>query len=990
MKKRFLPFSLLLVIMIFGQSVMADPTGHYVPRSKENATADAYLRSMRVNQKTGMIDPAWMIAAAKQTATETRGNGDVYWVSMGPDNMGGRTTSIVYDQENMNHVYIGSMGGGVFQTWNKGISWKKLGDNLMVSCMVQAENGTIYVGTGDGCTAPDFNGLSDLYYSDGFVGSGLYKINTNNVMSRIESTIPSAQDTVGEWAFINDIAVVGNTVIVATSDGLRYSSNETDWNYAKVKVEPAEEKDDEYVELTGNALEVKVVSNDTILASVDGKLYIGKLNEMTCYSTDGTSEEIDSLGVMHKIAMVSGGILDVAVAPTNSNVIYAATISASTGNHVKFYATEDRGASWRIILPTPSANLGHQVYEKKGMFNHGLVVDPTNPDCFYVCGYNIWRMNRPTTQVNGYYLAVKISEASAIHSGINAFAFDPRYTNTQAYVATDGGIYKAKSSGEYYDYTNCNRGYITTRCFNVAPSGKNTRVLGGLLDHGPILIEGLEGTNNMETGELLMPGLTPAHYGVFDESYHAGFCAVSLIQPKAFFLSTNAGGIYRTETGAEDYDFSNFTADQSFTFDGYRMPMALWETFTDENSIEEVWYKCTENHEAGDMVQCFSHNAGYPFMYELPVDMHVNAEDPHHNDSILVPDPITARLYVADETNLYFSNNPLQFSSVTSWYSIAEIGSSYGMPTCISVSADGDAVLVGTADGYIIRVTGMNNPVHPDSADFAPVADVLTVSDQCITSVSFLAEDANKVVVTLGNYGNENYVLFTDDMLSEEPTFAPKQGTLPLMPVYSSVYTCYEDKDARVKEYHVLIGTEHGVYRTTNIEAANPVWTLESANMGDVPVMELKQQIVQQDVQHVTKIIDSVAVTVDYPGTDNMGVIYAATYGRGLFRCETYHIQYSNTNVSDNTVTAAKSNVTMYPNPVNGDEATISFKLNADASVSYEVYDMTGRRVKAETLGRYGEGSHETKVKVDGLSNGAYILRLNAGTKTSCVKFMVF
>ena len=57
MKKRLLPFSLLLVIMILGQAVMADQ-GHYVPRAKETTTAEAFISSMRVNQHTGLIDPA--------------------------------------------------------------------------------------------------------------------------------------------------------------------------------------------------------------------------------------------------------------------------------------------------------------------------------------------------------------------------------------------------------------------------------------------------------------------------------------------------------------------------------------------------------------------------------------------------------------------------------------------------------------------------------------------------------------------------------------------------------------------------------------------------------------------------------------------------------------------------------------------------------------------------------------------------------------------
>ena len=96
MKKRFLPFSLLLVIMILGQSVIADQGGHYVPRKQTN-NAESYMGSLRANQKTGLIDPADMLKAMQAPATRDASDDPLYWINMGPDNMGGQTTAIVYD-----------------------------------------------------------------------------------------------------------------------------------------------------------------------------------------------------------------------------------------------------------------------------------------------------------------------------------------------------------------------------------------------------------------------------------------------------------------------------------------------------------------------------------------------------------------------------------------------------------------------------------------------------------------------------------------------------------------------------------------------------------------------------------------------------------------------------------------------------------------------------------------------------------------------------
>jgi hypothetical protein len=159
--------------------------------------------------------------------------------------------------------------------------------------------------------------------------------------------------------------------------------------------------------------------------------------------------------------------------------------------------------------------------------------------------------------------------------------------------------------------------------------------------------------------------------------------------------------------------------------------------------------------------------------------------------------------------------------------------------------------------------------------------------------------------------------------------------------------------------------------------------------MGDVPVLDLKQQLVYQEDQTVTTVVDTITTVTTYAGTNNQGVIYAATYGRGLFRCEAYR-QHSGNSVPEAPAATVQSKLNMYPNPVR-DEAKVRFELNENTNVSYQVYDMSGRLVKTESLGYFTEGmEHEVNVTVNDLAKGAYVLRLNAGSQTSSVKFMVF
>ena len=89
--------------MILGQSVIADQGGHYVPRKQTN-NAESYMGSLRANQKTGLVDPADMFKAMQAPATRNDADKPLYWINMGPDNMGGQTTAIVYDNKKSNAI----------------------------------------------------------------------------------------------------------------------------------------------------------------------------------------------------------------------------------------------------------------------------------------------------------------------------------------------------------------------------------------------------------------------------------------------------------------------------------------------------------------------------------------------------------------------------------------------------------------------------------------------------------------------------------------------------------------------------------------------------------------------------------------------------------------------------------------------------------------------------------------------------------------------
>lgn len=975
MKKRFLPFSLLLVIMILGQSVtIADNGGHYVPRTQGTASAEQFMSEMRVNQHTGLIDPAWMIKAAQSQTQRDASDNPLYWLSMGPDNMGGQTTAVLYDNRvNPNTggpngvVYIGSKGGGVYKSYNYGITWHQVGEtDLMVSCMVQDADGTIYVGTGDGGAAVSYNGLADANYSNSFVGSGILKI-VNDELSVIPSTTPSTNE-VTEWSFINDITILGNTLLAATDNGLK-ASNDKGATWTTI--------------LEGGCDEVKTTADNQLVVSCDGKIYIGTLDNLVCHSDEYIQYGEDGVTI---IALpTAAGLLDIATAPSDANTIYASAINTS-GRHTGIYVSYDKGATWAVALPTTTSTQGHDPYASMGLYNHGLMVDPSDAGILYIMGYNLWKLQRSESGV-GYYMTSQITSgtnttyysSSYLHVGLHTMAFNPNNAN-ECYVGTDGGVYKATIKNGTFTFSNCNRNYITTRMTNVAISGSRKRVIASGLDHGIVLMNGVDGTDTDGHGNWINP--SGYNYGMFDDAYHGGPCAISSINPQILFVTSKNGSLNRTETAGEDWVSTNFTSAGSpysiSLAEIFRTPILLYENFNDANNPETVSYKNTTDAvlPAGTTITCMSQN-NYPFSYTLASPLAVN-------DSIEIHDPISAKLYVTTTNEVYVTRIPLIFAKETQWYEISKRSLGFeGQPLCMAISADGDNLFIGTKAGKVYRLSNLNTVVDDNtglntSDDFQVTTQLIFESTQCVTSVAVNPKDSNKVIVTLGNYGNNDYVYYTTNALADEPTFVSKQANLPKMPVYSSVI--------EMTTGHVLLGTERGVYRAVDINSAN--WVADTKMLGAVPVMEMKQQILSQEDRYVVLASPEDTIVEFYPGVKNTGIVYAATYGRGVFRCENYRLN-SGEDVPEIPAVAAEATVSIYPNPAYS-QATARFEAEGNATVSYQVFDLTGRLVMSRDLGRLGQGSYDIEINTGDLGSGSYILRVSEGVRTATAKFLVY
>jgi hypothetical protein len=288
----------------------------------------------------------------------------------------------------------------------------------------------------------------------------------------------------------------------------------------------------------------------------------------------------------------------------------------------------------------------------------------------------------------------------------------------------------------------------------------------------------------------------------------------------------------------------------------------------------------------------------------------------------------------------------------------------------------------GLADAYNFSTAQINGSNYAITTTEIPVYLPGTEQQvtQAVTSIAVDPNNANNVIVTYGNYGNQNYVYMSSNALAEEPTFASKQGNLPAMPVYASLVEMSNPST-------VLLGTDLGVYMTENINSASHSWVPDHNVLGQLPVFDLKQQRINRSADTV-QLINIDTLVLHYPGTNNLGIIYAATFGKGLYRANDFRKPVG-LDEKPYAFDAANMSVQVYPNPVIN-RATIVFGLTETANVSYQIFDLSGRMIQAHNLGQRLAGQQKLTIDSYDLKPGAYIVRVQAGNKTASGKFLVY
>lgn len=716
------------------------------------------------------------------------------------------------------------------------------------------------------------------------------------------------------------------------------------------------------------------------------------------------------------------GRVSFAIAPSNQNIVYAmAAKSTAPYKYSLFnvYMSEDKGNSWKIVGPggTNIVNILGYFYIKddntlsyyyQGDYNNTLTVFPDDPYRVLAGGVNMWEGVKVAE--NGYFNweEKSIGNANLLPDGIyhflychadhHAYTFRPGYSN-QFFAGTDGGVYSVNYDGFLYYFASKNKNYNATQFYSVDVSSYPYEVIGGTQDNGTQYIRGT-GNTPMKGEDMWRPSNRDPK---FPEGTDGGYIAVSnirvkipgieVIDPASFYSkstlpNSNQGlkdRLRRSETMGYDYSSSFFEDYDSPTSSMFLTPMDLWEDYTNVNSRDSIQFKAKQNYNAGDSVIVRSNHRRHPIKYKF-------TESLNAGDSIMIQDIISAKLFLGIDDAVWMSINPTRFDQPTQWHIISNSANNgvEGTPNCMAYSSNGNYLFVGTIEGELYRISNIALAYDSILADVnsssclinTTLLSVQEENSQAVTSVAVDPKNSNNVLVTLGNYGNSEYVFYSSNALNEA-TFDVKQGNLPLMPVYASLLEMQSDNDV------AFIGTEEGIWSTDDITAANPSWYDASGTIGKIPVLALKQQtnsktsftIANEDPGSGNIIYEI------YPEISNYGMIYAATHGRGLFRDETYGVLGVDENFADGGSTILGA-LAVYPNPAS-EQISVSFDLENTTSIQLNIYDLSGKLVLHSFETGLNKGNQTIQLNTQALTRGTYLVKMVAGNEIHTAKLII-
>ena len=463
---------------------------------------------------------------------------------------------------------------------------------------------------------------------------------------------------------------------------------------------------------------------------------------------------------------------------------------------------------------------------------------------------------------------------------------------------------------------------------------------------------------------VLEPAREALGFATLNDTVSRGI--IDLPQPTASFIPETFRVIHGPLTLVSDAN-GNLSGDGSGTFNAQTGEFVA--RFNQYFSLEVNAF-CDIQYDAGDVVFIQSNTFNVPFDFTIPQTLATG-------DSIMVQDIVQGAFYMGlrgrqgfggnNYGGVWMTRSVFDFNTPrVAWWHILDVGVGNTV-TCLKASDDGEYLWVGVSTGQVFRIGNLNQARSRTTADVdnANPNRVTTIdmvgswAGRRITEIAVDPNNNDRVMVMLGNYGNSTHVFVSNNATSASPTFLSKQGNLPDMPVYGGIFNYFNGDQ-------VVIGTEFGAFSTDNINAPNPVWTVENSGFANVPVFMVKQGYTRRN---------------SFEGdTLYSGYIDLATHGRGFVRSTSLQ-QMNPIGVREEGDLTGQSNnlpsLLIYPNPTR-DFAQVEVESSTRGNVHIELRDLSGRVVREWNHMIARPGTEQVEIDLSSLPAGVYIARAEA------------
>lgn len=1008
-------------------SEIAQVKKYKLPKAARLAKGLEWRYNKLINPDKGYFDVSDLYAAIKRAdylknVSAKSGVLNLNWELLGPDNQGGRTRALIFDNQIPNQLWAGSVGGGLFKSTDNGNNWSRVisyDGFFAIASMTQGSDGAIYVGTGEGLGNPlSVSGASG--FSSQSAGNGIFKSTDNGATwYQLESTddLNNTGYVSGtcDWCGVNALAVSPinpSLVLAGTEGGLKISTNGGEGPAA-------------FVDATGAAANGQI---QAITMAEDGQTAFIVVTGRVYRSLDVASNFQNGWTLM---APTGGRRADVAIAPSNPNYVYV-SVSATNNCMSGIWRSKDGGDNWTEIVeggapytadPFNQPSAGFNSCQGQGWYDHTLAVNPADENKIYVGGISLYTWGQGYGFKRADLIDTELGGGDPfspkyIHADKHKIIFDPQDpTGNRMLIGSDGGVTLCTNANSGFPdnlvYIQKNKGYATLQIYGMG-AGAAGEVMSGNQDNGTQYIDGLgsspQAAQEVSGGDGIYAEISNydpdvmfggVYNGLINRSINRGAstapfvdenidqadcgkitCAPATQTCDAIEDAPFIYPFYLLETSSIDVANQDTTAALSARNDTLLLATGATQIITDTLYPTHSVTTFTTISESGTtdssyVVQNPQYQAVSKISDKILIDVTLSSTITPGQTKYF-KDPYDAKYFVTSDCNLWMCINPLQKNEEPVFYKVSQSNSGIN---AFDASGDGDHLFYA-AGSRLYRVTGLNNihqTIDPDGCfNTSCTQGGLTVTAIPIpgaTTIEGIAvdkNDPNTVLVTSVGFNAVGKVFRVTNATTNAPSVTPLQvtdATLPFMPVYD----CIIDK-ANPDRY--ILATELGIWTSND---AGLTWSEDNDGLfGRMPIYRLRQEWLY---------------------TEECMVVYAGTHGGGMFRTTTltegscYTTPYEWKRVDDDFVTINEIpqnpilNVKLYPNAVTT-TANLEFELNSKTQISVRVVSLTGQLLLNKNYGELS-GSQKIDFNASSYANGNYFAVITSNGKVLATKQFV-